>query len=91
MKFILLALLAAAAVQAQTLKDIPPCAIPCLEGSIKRKTSCSPRDLKCVCKSQNFNKIRNDAAGCIIHACGNRAGEVLDKTTKLSSSSSSLP
>ncbi|KJZ69066.1 hypothetical protein HIM_11535 [Hirsutella minnesotensis 3608] len=83
MKFTLVALVAAAAAQAQSLKDIPPCAIPCLEDSIKKTTSCSKTDLKCVCKSDNFEKIRNDCAGCVITACGDKAGEVLDKTTKL--------
>lgn len=75
MKFSLAALVFAVAVQAQSLKDIPACAIPCLEDSIKKTTPCDSKDLPCVCKSENFNKIRGDAAPCVIGKCGAQVGK----------------
>ncbi|KAM4064538.1 CFEM domain-containing protein [Hirsutella rhossiliensis] len=83
MKLSVVALVFAAAVQAQSLKDIPACAVPCLEASVKKKTSCQTTDLRCVCKPENFSKIRDDATSCVITRCGAETGKVIEATQKL--------
>lgn len=53
---------------AQSLSDIPSCAIPCLDDSVKKNTPCNLDDVKCIC--QNFSSIQADATGCVLKACG---------------------
>ena len=48
--------------------DIPSCALPCLDDSIKMNTKCDITDISCVCKS--FIAIQGDATSCFITACG---------------------
>lgn len=74
MKFSLAALALAAAVHAQSIDDVPRCAIPCLDASIKSKTSCQPRDLACLCQPDNIDKVRADASGCVLAKCGAETG-----------------
>ncbi|KAF4944025.1 hypothetical protein FGADI_12970 [Fusarium gaditjirri] len=73
----------AAAVSAQTLGDVPKCAIPCLDDAIASKTKCDKTDLTCVCK--NFDDVRSAATGCVITKCGSDVAinEVLPATEKL--------
>ena len=52
---------------AQSLSDLPSCALPCLEDAVKG-TSCSVDDFACICK--DFDAIQGKAAGCILSACG---------------------
>lgn len=68
MKYALVALALAAAVQAQTRDDIPECALPCLDDAIASESNCATTDYTCVCA--NFSAIRGAAAGCIIEECG---------------------
>lgn len=64
-----LALLATASLAlAQSLSDLPSCAIPCLNDAIKQTSTCATTDLACICKK--FDKIQGAAAGCILGACG---------------------
>lgn len=71
MKFTAVVALALASVAvAQTAADIPKCAVPCLDASVKKVTTCSTTDYKCICKADNFSKIQNDATNCVIKACG---------------------
>ncbi|RBA13696.1 hypothetical protein FPRO05_02489 [Fusarium proliferatum] len=58
----------ATAVSAQSLSDVPKCAIPCLDDAITSKTKCETTDLACVCKS--FDDVRSAATGCVITKCG---------------------
>ncbi|KAK2678370.1 Extracellular membrane protein, CFEM domain [Fusarium oxysporum f. sp. vasinfectum] len=58
----------AAAVSAQSLGDVPKCAIPCLDDAIASKTKCDKTDLTCVCK--NFDDVRSAATSCVITKCG---------------------
>jgi hypothetical protein len=71
--FFLAALLAVA--QAQSLKDIPACTVPCFEDSIKKATSCQTTDLSCVCKPENLSNFRSEAASCTIRHCGAEMGK----------------
>ncbi|KAF5020619.1 hypothetical protein F66182_7350 [Fusarium sp. NRRL 66182] len=72
-----------AAVQAQTLADVPECAIPCLDDAIASETNCETTDLACVC--QNFNDVRSAATSCVIDECGSDVAinEVLPATEGL--------
>ncbi|KAM0354295.1 hypothetical protein ACHAPU_001339 [Fusarium lateritium] len=72
-----------AAVQAQSLGDVPKCAIPCLDKAIASESSCDTTDLACVCK--NFDDIRSAATSCVIDECGSDVAisEVLPATEKL--------
>ncbi|KAG5804908.1 hypothetical protein H9Q71_010513 [Fusarium xylarioides] len=78
----------ATAVSAQSLADVPKCAIPCLDDAITSKTDCKTTDLTCVCK--NFDEIRSSATGCVITKCGSDVAinEVLPATEKLCSGGS---
>ncbi|KAF4470570.1 extracellular membrane CFEM domain-containing [Fusarium albosuccineum] len=75
--------LVAAAVQAQTLADVPECAIPCLDDAISSETDCKTTDLVCVCK--NFDDVRSAATSCVIDKCGSDVAinEVLPATEAL--------
>lgn len=83
MKYALAAIALAAIAQAQTLADVPECAIPCLDKSIKDNTSCETTDLACVC--ENFDKVQGDATSCVVEECGAEVAlnEVLPAAQKL--------
>lgn len=49
-------------------EQIPSCAVPCIQGAIKKDTSCEYSDIACVCL--NRKKISSSAKGCVISACG---------------------
>ncbi|KAJ4263006.1 hypothetical protein NW762_006619 [Fusarium torreyae] len=72
-----------AAVSAQSLGDVPKCAIPCLDDAIASKTKCDKTDLACVCK--DFDSVRSAATSCVIEKCGSDVAinEVLPATEKL--------
>ncbi|EKJ74699.1 hypothetical protein FPSE_05167 [Fusarium pseudograminearum CS3096] len=75
--------LAAVAAQAQSLADVPKCAIPCLDKAIASETSCDKTDLACVCK--DFSAVRSKATSCVIDECGTDVAinEVLPATENL--------
>jgi hypothetical protein len=75
--------LAAVAAQAQSLADVPKCALPCLDKAIASETSCDKTDLACVCK--DFSKVRSVATSCVIDECGTDVAinEVLPATEGL--------
>ncbi|KJZ77638.1 hypothetical protein HIM_02815 [Hirsutella minnesotensis 3608] len=83
MKFSLVALVATvAAVQAKSIDDIPACARDCLRNSVKKVApQCGESDFHCICPK--FDAIRGDAAGCVLPACGDQTGAVLDACKKL--------
>ncbi|EGX88973.1 Extracellular membrane protein, 8-cysteine region, CFEM [Cordyceps militaris CM01] len=79
---------------AQTVNDIPSCAMPCLNEAITSKTSCQTTDIPCVCK--NIAAVQGAATACVIKACGSDvainkvvpAAEALCKANSGSSSAS---
>ena len=68
MKFSLAVLALIASVQAQSLSDVPSCALPCLDDAIESETDCKTTDLVCVCK--DFDTVRSKATSCVIEKCG---------------------
>ena len=68
MKYSFAALALAAVASAQTLADIPACALPCLDSAVASKTSCAQTDIACICK--NFTAIEAASTSCIITKCG---------------------
>ncbi|KAG9252984.1 uncharacterized protein F5Z01DRAFT_170276 [Emericellopsis atlantica] len=68
MKYAVAAALLAAVVKAQTINDVPKCAIPCLDDAIASETSCDTTDYACVC--QNFDAVQGVATSCVIDKCG---------------------
>ncbi|CAI9096075.1 OLC1v1032146C1 [Oldenlandia corymbosa var. corymbosa] len=62
---------------------LPPCSIPCLEESIKRVTACGTTDLQCWTREDNMRKVRVDAAGCVIGACGAETQKVISSLQRL--------
>jgi hypothetical protein len=68
MKYALVAAALAVAVHAQTIEDVPECAIPCLDDAIASETDCATDDYACVC--QNFEAIQGVATSCVIEECG---------------------
>ena len=68
MKYAVAAALLAAIVKAQTIDDVPSCAVPCLDDAIKSETDCDTTDYACVCA--NFDAIRGVATTCVIDECG---------------------
>lgn len=83
MKYAFAAIALAAVARAQTLADIPSCALPCLDKSIADNTSCDKTDLACVCK--NFDKVQGDATACVLKECGSDVAinDVLPAAQKL--------
>lgn len=68
MKYSLVAVALAAVVRAQTIDDVPTCAVPCLDEAITSETDCETTDYACVC--ENFSAIQGTATGCVITECG---------------------
>lgn len=58
----------AALVSAQSISDIPACALPCIKDGVA-KTDCKDTDLGCICKAENF-KIQGAATSCVLSKCG---------------------
>ncbi|CAI7570095.1 unnamed protein product [Penicillium bialowiezense] len=84
MKFIAVVALAFAATShAQSLSDVPPCALPCLEDAVKQKTSCATDDYPCICKDQDA--VQSAATSCVVSKCGisTAENEVLPAVKKL--------
>ncbi|KAM0262175.1 hypothetical protein ACHAQJ_001919 [Trichoderma viride] len=70
MKFTLVLATFVAVAYGQTVRDIPACAVPCLDSAIASQTDCAPDDFACACETQNFNAIEAASTSCIITACG---------------------
>jgi len=70
MKYAFVAAALVAAVGAQTLADIPSCALPCIDDAVGSTTSCDTTDLVCICKDSNFSAIQGAATSCVIDKCG---------------------
>jgi hypothetical protein len=87
MKFTIAAIALAAIVRAQSLSDIPKCALPCIDDAIANETKCTTTDFACICKKDNFSAIQGAATSCVISECGAETAlnEVLPATEKLCS------
>lgn len=70
MQYAIAAIVLAAVAQAQTLGDIPSCAVPCLDDAVSANTSCATTDVACICKPDNFAKVQGAATSCVIEKCG---------------------
>lgn len=68
MKYTVAAIALAAGVSAQSLSDIPSCAIPCIDASRTKVTSCSETDYVCICDS--IDALTADATTCVLSDCG---------------------
>ncbi|KAI1350220.1 hypothetical protein F5Y01DRAFT_286708 [Xylaria sp. FL0043] len=60
--------LAAAGVSAQSLSDIPQCAIPCINDAVASATTCAADDYKCICN--NSDALTGASTSCVLTACG---------------------
>ncbi|PNP46135.1 hypothetical protein TGAMA5MH_02170 [Trichoderma gamsii] len=70
MKFTLALATFVAAVYGQTVDDIPPCAVPCIQSAITSATTCSADDFACACETANFDAIQAASINCVVAACG---------------------
>jgi hypothetical protein len=70
MKFTLALATFVVAVYGQTINDIPPCAVPCIQDAITSATTCSATDFACACQTANFNAIQAASINCVVAACG---------------------
>ncbi|KAI1336345.1 hypothetical protein F5Y15DRAFT_427049 [Xylariaceae sp. FL0016] len=68
MRYTIAAAALAALVSAQSLSDIPSCALPCIDDAIKSSTSCSETDYGCIC--ENEDKLVSGATSCVLQDCG---------------------
>ena len=68
MKYAYAAIFAAALARAQSLEDVPKCAIPCLDDAVKSETDCAVDDYACICPQ--FDAVQGAATGCVLDACG---------------------
>ncbi|KAI1273850.1 hypothetical protein F5Y07DRAFT_375314 [Xylaria sp. FL0933] len=59
--------LAAAGVSAQSLSDIPQCAIPCINDAVASATTCAADDYKCICN--NSDALTGASTTCVLGAC----------------------
>ncbi|KAK8859325.1 extracellular membrane CFEM domain-containing protein [Apiospora arundinis] len=62
------AALVAAVVSAQTLADIPACALPCLSDAVTKNTNCQVTDYKCIC--EHGDALQSAAGSCVMDKCG---------------------
>ncbi|KAI0117985.1 hypothetical protein GGR51DRAFT_555267 [Nemania sp. FL0031] len=68
MKYTVVSLAFATGVYAQSLSDIPSCALPCIDTARTQTTSCAADDYKCIC--DNINTLTAAATSCVLSACG---------------------
>ncbi|KAI1437399.1 hypothetical protein GGR50DRAFT_692180 [Xylaria sp. CBS 124048] len=82
MKYTIAALAFAAAVSAQSLSEIPACAVPCIDDARVKNTNCAADDYKCLC--DNINALTVAATTCVASACGpeKAVNEVLPAVSK---------
>ena len=72
MKYAFAGLALAAIASAQSLSDIPSCALPCIQDAVTSSTSCDVSDFACVCENQST--LTGAATPCVISACGADVG-----------------
>ncbi|KAI6081987.1 hypothetical protein F4821DRAFT_248122 [Hypoxylon rubiginosum] len=77
MKYTIAAAVLFTVVSAQSLSDIPECAVPCINDARTSSTNCAADDYACICS--NKATLTSAATGCILQACGAdvAAGQVL--------------
>lgn len=68
MKYAFAAAAIVASVYAQDISSIPACALPCIDASRTKVTTCGETDYKCLC--DNITAIQGDATTCVISDCG---------------------
>ncbi|UNI17478.1 hypothetical protein JDV02_003819 [Purpureocillium takamizusanense] len=86
-----LAAILAPMVAAQSRSDIPKCALPCIDASIKKNTKCATDDFACICRSVDAIRRDSDNVGCVLRECGQSVAlnEVIPATQRLCSQSGS--
>jgi len=68
MKYAFAAAALVATVTAQSLSDIPSCAIPCIDAARTSTTTCTETDYTCIC--DNINPLTTAATPCVLTDCG---------------------
>ncbi|KAI0199470.1 hypothetical protein F4808DRAFT_461791 [Astrocystis sublimbata] len=68
MKYSVAVVALAAAVTAQSLNDIPSCALPCIDDARTSQTNCAADDYKCIC--DNIDQLTGTATPCVLKGCG---------------------
>lgn len=68
MKYAFAAAALVAVASAQSLSDIPSCAVPCIDDARTSATSCSKDDYACICKNQEA--LTAAATTCVLSDCG---------------------
>lgn len=83
MKYAYAAVAVAAIARAQSVGDLPECAIPCIEDAVASASDCSIDDLACLCGE--ISAIQADATTCVLSECGPETtiGESQDYTRSL--------
>ena len=68
MKYAFAAAALVAVASAQSIADIPSCAIGCIEQAVSSATKCSKEDYACICKSQDA--LTAVGVPCVLEKCG---------------------
>ncbi|OTA86126.1 hypothetical protein M434DRAFT_376648 [Hypoxylon sp. CO27-5] len=68
MKYTVITVALAAISSAQSLSDIPQCAIPCINDARTSSTNCAADDYACICR--NKDALTAAATGCVLTSCG---------------------
>ncbi|KAK8079085.1 hypothetical protein PG994_002892 [Apiospora phragmitis] len=68
MKYSFTAATLLAVVAAQSMSDIPSCAVPCIQSAAATSTSCTATDYKCICN--DVDAIQGAASSCVLEKCG---------------------
>ncbi|OTB02540.1 hypothetical protein M426DRAFT_264337 [Hypoxylon sp. CI-4A] len=55
-------------ISAQSLSDIPQCAVPCIDDARTSSTNCSANDYACICI--NKDALTSAATSCVLESCG---------------------
>lgn len=68
MKYTFAAAALVAVASAQSLSDIPSCALSCINDARSSATSCAMDDYACICKNQEA--LTAAATTCVLKECG---------------------
>ncbi|KAI1407682.1 hypothetical protein F5Y13DRAFT_124533 [Hypoxylon sp. FL1857] len=68
MKYAIATLALATLVSAQSLSDIPQCALPCIDDARTSSTNCAADDYACICR--NKDALTAAATSCVLASCG---------------------
>ncbi|TID15703.1 CFEM domain-containing protein [Venturia nashicola] len=82
MKFLLIVLSLAASISAQSLADVPFCAMSCAKQIISSGGGCPAGNVKCFCELPTITEMLS-ANGCLMTSCKGKLPATFDTMNKI--------